>query len=56
MIRQFVAGAKKLADHNPIVFGAWVMGIGAVTLPFWVMPIRTALGCNTNQYTKVMNK
>lgn len=32
------------------------MAITAISLPFWVVPVRQALGFNVNQYTKVMDK
>jgi hypothetical protein len=43
----------RLADTNPIVFGSWVMGFVALSLPFVVPPIRRTLGLETHQYTKV---
>ena len=47
------AGMWRLMDTNPVVFGSWVLGGIAVSLPFVVVPIRAALGMPTNQFTKI---
>lgn len=52
MISSLFYHAKRLGDANPILLASWVMGITAISLPFVVVPIRSALGFNTNHYTK----
>eukprot|EP00598_Pedospumella_elongata_P007454 CAMPEP_0184966910 /NCGR_PEP_ID=MMETSP1098-20130426/443_1 /TAXON_ID=89044 /ORGANISM="Spumella elongata, Strain CCAP 955/1" /LENGTH=64 /DNA_ID=CAMNT_0027488271 /DNA_START=39 /DNA_END=233 /DNA_ORIENTATION=- len=43
---------RRFGDVNPLLLGAWVMGIGAVALPFIGVPVRRAMGFRTNQYDK----
>ncbi|KAJ1418640.1 hypothetical protein B484DRAFT_421743 [Ochromonadaceae sp. CCMP2298] len=46
------ATIRRIGDTNPVVLGSWVMGTTAFFLPFWVPPLRSALGFQTNQYDK----
>ena len=38
-----------------LLYDIQVMGVTGIVLPFIVVPIRSALGFKTNQYTKRMN-
>jgi hypothetical protein len=46
---------KRFLDRQPLVFGACVLGIVGITLPFTVVPLRKAMGMHTVPHIPAMS-